>query len=72
MIAGVGFGGTGNRVVGLEEAEVSGHGLGVLHHGVHAARLVDAEHGDDHQSHGHNDGLDEVHGGHGEKPPTEV
>ena len=62
--SGVGFGGTGNRVVGLEEAEVSVHRLGVLHHGVHAARLVDAEHGDDHQSHGHNDGLDEVHGGH--------
>ena len=62
---GVGFGGTGNRVVGLEEAEVSVHRLGVLHHGVHAARLVDAEHGDDHQSHRHNDGLDEVHGGHG-------
>ena len=51
--SGVGFGGTGNRVVGLEEAEVSVHRLGVLHHGVHAARLVDAEHGDDPVSYTH-------------------
>ena len=36
----------------------------MLQHGIHAPRLDHAEHHDDGQGDGHDDGLNEVHGGH--------
>ena len=56
-------------VISLREAEEAGEGLGVGNDRVHAARLDHAEHHNDGQGAGHDDGLDQVHGGHGVKAP---
>ena len=56
---------SGGDVIGLREAEEAGEGLGVGDDRVHAARLDHAKDHDDGQGGGHDDGLDQVHGGHG-------
>ena len=63
----VGFGGAGGRVIGLGKAEEAGQGAGVVQHGAQAPGLGNAEHHNDGQSCGHDNGLNQVHGGHGRK-----
>ena len=61
----VGGGCVGGRVVAGHHGQVAGQALGVGHHGVPAARRADAVHQHSHQRQRHDDGLDEVGGGHG-------
>ena len=48
--------------MGLHEAQVAGQLPDIVHHSAEAAGLINAEHRDDHEGAGHNNGLDQVHG----------
>ena len=52
-------------IVAGHHGQVAGDALGVLHHSAPAACHADAIHQHGHQCHRHDDGLDEVGGGHG-------
>ena len=51
--------------MGLDKTQISGQLLNVGNHRTQAARLIHAEAGNDDEGAGHDDGLDQVHGGHG-------
>ena len=61
----IGLSAVGGCIIGLAEAEVAGQGFGVFQNSIHTASLHDAKGHNNGQSDGHNDGLNEVHGGHG-------
>ena len=63
----VGLGTAGGGVVDADQGQVVGQGTGVVQDSLHAARLGHAEAQDHHQGHRHDDGLDQIGEGGGQK-----